>query len=45
MEKYKSKLRFDKYVVNEVNFKNNDNFKPQHEGRISNKSIRKCRRK
>lgn len=29
MEKYKSKLRFNKYVVNEVNFKNNDNFKPQ----------------
>ena len=27
MEKYKSKLRFNKYVVNEVNFKNND--KPQ----------------
>ena len=29
MEKYKSKLRLNKYVVNEVNFKNNDNFKPQ----------------
>lgn len=29
MEKYKSKLIFNKYVVNEVNFKNNDDFKPQ----------------